>query len=38
LFVAENREETSLRKFFLWFGPERAALIRFICSDIAYSG
>ncbi|MGH8296448.1 MAG: ISL3 family transposase [Steroidobacteraceae bacterium] len=34
LFVAENREETSLRKFFLWFGPERTALIRFICSDM----
>jgi transposase len=34
LFVAENREETSLRKFFLWFGPQRSALIQFICSDM----
>ena len=34
LFVAENREETSLRKFFLWFGAPRTALIRFICSDM----
>lgn len=34
LFVAENREETSLRKFFLWFGRERSASIRFICSDM----
>ncbi|EQD53720.1 transposase, IS204/IS1001/IS1096/IS1165 family protein, partial [mine drainage metagenome] len=34
LFVAENREETSLRKFFLWLGPERSAQIRFICSDM----
>ena len=34
LFVAENREETSLRKFFLWFGAPRSALIRFICSDM----
>jgi len=34
LFVAENREETSLRKFFLWFGPQRTALVRFICSDM----
>ena len=34
LFVAEDRQETSLRKFFLWFGPERTALIRFICSDM----
>jgi transposase len=34
LFVAENREETSLRKFFLWFGAPRRALVRFICSDM----
>ena len=34
LFVAENREETSLRKFFLWLGPEHSAQIRFICSDM----
>ena len=34
LFVTENREETSLRKFFLWLGPERSAAIRFICSDM----
>jgi len=34
LFVAENREETSLRKFFLWFGKKRSAEIRFICSDM----
>jgi len=34
LFVAEDRQETSLRKFFLWFGPERTALVRFICSDM----
>ena len=34
LFVAENREETSLRKFFLWLGAERSAQIRFICSDM----
>jgi transposase len=34
LFVAENREETSLRTFFLWLGPERSAQIRFICSDM----
>ena len=34
LFVAENREETSLRKFFLWLGPERTARIRFLCSDM----
>lgn len=27
LFVAENREETSLRKFFLWLGPERSAFL-----------
>jgi transposase len=34
LFVAENREGTSLRKFFLWFGPKRSAELRFICSDM----
>jgi transposase len=34
LFVAENREEKSLRKFFLWLGVERSALVRFICSDM----
>ena len=34
LFVAENREKTSLRKFFLWLGAERSAQIRFICSDM----
>jgi len=34
LFVAQNREESSLRKFFLWFGIERSALVRFICSDM----
>jgi transposase len=34
LFVAEHREEKSLRKFFLWLGPQRSALIRFVCSDM----
>lgn len=34
LFVSENREEKSLRKFFLWLGPKRSALIQFICSDM----
>jgi transposase len=34
LFVSENREESSLRKFFLWLGPQRSRLIRFICSDM----
>ena len=34
LFVAENREKTSLRKFFLWLGAERSAQIRFICTDM----
>jgi transposase len=34
LFVSEDREETSLRKFFLWFGPTRSGLIQFICSDM----
>lgn len=34
LFVTEHREEKSLRKFFLWFGKERSAAIKFICSDM----
>lgn len=34
LFVTENREEKSLRKFFHWFGKERSAGILFICSDM----
>lgn len=34
LFVSENREESSLRKFFLWLGPQRSGLIQFICSDM----
>ena len=34
LFVVEDREEKSLRQFFVWFGEERSALIEFICSDM----
>ena len=34
LFVTENREEKSLRKFFHWFGKERSAGVLFICSDM----
>jgi len=34
LFVVENRQEQSLRQFFVWFGKERSALIEFICSDM----
>ena len=34
LFVIEDRQEKSLRKFFVWFGKERSALIEFVCSDM----
>lgn len=34
LFVSEDREEKSLRRFFLWLGPTRSKLIEFICSDM----
>jgi transposase len=34
LFVVENRQEQSLRQFFVWFGKERSALIAFICTDM----
>jgi transposase len=34
LFVTEDREERSLRRFFMWFGKERSARVEFICSDM----
>ena len=34
LFVIEDRQEKSLRAFFIWLGKERSALIAFICSDM----
>lgn len=34
LFVVEDRQEQSLRQFFVWFGKERSALIAFICTDM----
>jgi transposase len=34
LFVVENRQQKSLRQFFVWFGKERSALIEFVCSDM----
>lgn len=34
LFVVEDRQEQSLRAFFIWLGKERSALIEFICSDM----
>lgn len=34
LWVGLNREENTLRGFFDWLGPERAARIRFVCSDM----
>lgn len=34
LFASEDREEKSLRKFFLWLGKERSSLIEFVCSDM----
>ena len=34
LWVGENREEQTLRAFFDWLGAERAAQIRYVCSDM----
>ena len=34
LWVGEHREEQTLRGFFAWLGAERAATIRFVCSDM----
>jgi transposase len=34
LWIGEHREEQTLRGFFAWLGGERAANIRFVCSDM----
>lgn len=34
LWIGKDRSEESFREFFTWFGPERTALIEFICSDM----
>jgi transposase len=34
LWLGEQREEETLRGFFAWLGAERAAKIRFVCSDM----
>lgn len=34
LYIAEDREERSLREFFEWFGAERSAGLQFLCSDM----
>jgi transposase len=34
LWVGEQREEQTLRGFFAWLGAERAAPIRYVCSDM----
>jgi len=34
LYIAEDREERSLREFFDWFGPERSAQLKFLCTDM----
>ena len=34
LWVGEDRTTETLLRFFRWFGPERSAQLRFICSDM----
>lgn len=34
LWVGEDRKAKTLLRFFRWFGPERSAGLRFICSDM----
>lgn len=34
LHISEGRSEQSLKHFFNWLGPDRAAAIRFVCSDM----
>ena len=34
LWIAEDRREETLQRFFDWFGHDRAEQIRFVCSDM----
>lgn len=34
LWVGQDRKAKTLLRFFRWFGPERTARLRFICSDM----
>jgi len=34
LWVGQDRRAKTLLRFFRWFGPERSARLRFICSDM----
>jgi len=34
LWVGEDRTTKTLLRFFRWFGPERSAQLRFVCSDM----
>lgn len=34
LWIGEDRKECTLRGFFAWFGPEKSAGIRAVCSDM----
>lgn len=34
LWVGEDRKVKTLLRFFFWFGKERSAVLRFICSDM----
>ena len=34
LWIGQERRVKTLLKFFRWFGPERTATLRFVCSDL----
>jgi transposase len=34
LWMGEERKERTLKEFFTWFGKERSAALRFVCSDM----
>jgi transposase len=34
LWIGEERTKASIKQFFSWFGPERCARIRYVCSDM----
>jgi transposase len=34
LWIGQKRTKRTLNRFFRWFGPERTAALRFVCSDM----
>ena len=34
LWIGENRSEATIKAFFTWFTPDRAMLLKYVCSDM----